>query len=190
MLKNFNATLQHIMIAKVWVGPFFILACNDCTKQNWNRNDWFSLVWRTLNQRNLSIKYQVRFYSEVVFTSWAGNPSDLRNSECVSAWMTLAVYSTVMTFDWQEQLFRKPTMFFWCSLLSWRLALFQPVRGFAVIMDQSFYSVQSVILWSCFHVKTCPDAIDEVFNSKLHIIGGVGIGIGVIMVNDYLVLAF
>ncbi|XP_056621772.1 CD9 molecule a isoform X2 [Triplophysa dalaica] len=30
--------------------------------------------------------------------------------------------------------------------------------------------------------KTCPDAIDEVFNSKLHIIGGVGIGIGVIMI--------
>ncbi len=32
-------------------------------------------------------------------------------------------------------------------------------------------------------VQSCPDAIDEVFNSKLHIIGGVGIGIGVIMVN-------
>ncbi|XP_043072415.1 CD9 molecule a isoform X1 [Puntigrus tetrazona] len=30
--------------------------------------------------------------------------------------------------------------------------------------------------------KSCPDAIDEVFNSKLHIIGGVGIGIGVIMI--------
>lgn len=33
------------------------------------------------------------------------------------------------------------------------------------------------------YVQTCPDAIDEVFNSKLHIIGGVGIGIGVIMVT-------
>ncbi len=32
-------------------------------------------------------------------------------------------------------------------------------------------------------VQSCPDAIDEVFKSKLHIIGGVGIGIGVIMVN-------
>lgn len=32
-------------------------------------------------------------------------------------------------------------------------------------------------------VQSCPDAIDEVFNSKLHIIGGVGISIGVIMVN-------
>uniref|UniRef100_A0A6Q2X756 Tetraspanin n=1 Tax=Esox lucius TaxID=8010 RepID=A0A6Q2X756_ESOLU len=30
--------------------------------------------------------------------------------------------------------------------------------------------------------KSCPDAIDEVFDSKLHIIGGVGIAIGVIMV--------
>ncbi|XP_075998032.1 CD9 molecule a isoform X2 [Genypterus blacodes] len=30
-------------------------------------------------------------------------------------------------------------------------------------------------------VKSCPDAIDEVFDSKLHIIGGVGITIGVIM---------
>ncbi|KAJ8003107.1 hypothetical protein DPEC_G00165940 [Dallia pectoralis] len=30
--------------------------------------------------------------------------------------------------------------------------------------------------------KSCPDAIDEVFDSKLHIIGGVGIVIGVIMV--------
>ncbi|KAM4618883.1 CD9 molecule a isoform 2-T2 [Polymixia lowei] len=30
--------------------------------------------------------------------------------------------------------------------------------------------------------KSCPDAIDEVFDSKLHIIGGVGITIGVIMV--------
>ncbi|CAI5664301.1 unnamed protein product [Oreochromis niloticus] len=30
--------------------------------------------------------------------------------------------------------------------------------------------------------KSCPDAIEEVFNSKLHIIGGVGITIGVIMV--------
>ncbi|XP_008281727.1 CD9 molecule a isoform X2 [Stegastes partitus] len=31
-------------------------------------------------------------------------------------------------------------------------------------------------------IKSCPDAIDEVFDSKLHIIGGVGIGIGVVMV--------
>uniref|UniRef100_A0A3Q2QJ14 Tetraspanin n=1 Tax=Fundulus heteroclitus TaxID=8078 RepID=A0A3Q2QJ14_FUNHE len=31
--------------------------------------------------------------------------------------------------------------------------------------------------------KSCPTAIDEVFNSKLHILGGVGIGIGVIMVS-------
>uniref|UniRef100_A0AAY5ELI5 Tetraspanin n=2 Tax=Electrophorus electricus TaxID=8005 RepID=A0AAY5ELI5_ELEEL len=31
-------------------------------------------------------------------------------------------------------------------------------------------------------MKSCPDAIDEVFNSKLHIIGGIGIGIGVIMI--------
>uniref|UniRef100_H3D570 Tetraspanin n=1 Tax=Tetraodon nigroviridis TaxID=99883 RepID=H3D570_TETNG len=29
---------------------------------------------------------------------------------------------------------------------------------------------------------SCPAAIDEVFNSKLHIIGGVGIGIGIIMI--------
>ncbi|KAM9351636.1 CD9 molecule a isoform 2-T2 [Symphorus nematophorus] len=33
-----------------------------------------------------------------------------------------------------------------------------------------------------FITKSCPDAIDEVFDSKLHIIGGVGITIGVIMV--------
>lgn len=32
--------------------------------------------------------------------------------------------------------------------------------------------------------QSCPAAIDEVFNSKLHIIGGVGIGIGIIMVRD------
>uniref|UniRef100_A0A3Q0T721 CD9 molecule a n=1 Tax=Amphilophus citrinellus TaxID=61819 RepID=A0A3Q0T721_AMPCI len=31
-------------------------------------------------------------------------------------------------------------------------------------------------------LQSCPDAIDEVFDSKLHIIGGVGITIGVIMV--------
>ncbi|XP_072241876.1 CD9 molecule a isoform X2 [Leuresthes tenuis] len=31
-------------------------------------------------------------------------------------------------------------------------------------------------------MKSCPDAIEDVFNSKLHIIGGVGITIGVIMV--------
>lgn len=30
--------------------------------------------------------------------------------------------------------------------------------------------------------KSCPDAIDEVFDSKLHIIGGVGVSIGIIMV--------
>lgn len=30
--------------------------------------------------------------------------------------------------------------------------------------------------------KACPAAIDEMFNNKLHIIGGVGIGIGVIMI--------
>lgn len=32
--------------------------------------------------------------------------------------------------------------------------------------------------------QSCPAAIKEVFNSKLHIIGGVGIGIGIIMVRD------
>ncbi|XP_035003815.1 CD9 antigen isoform X1 [Hippoglossus stenolepis] len=31
-------------------------------------------------------------------------------------------------------------------------------------------------------VTSCPNAIDEMFNTKLHIIGGVGIGIGVIMI--------
>ncbi|KAI4897935.1 hypothetical protein NFI96_019838 [Prochilodus magdalenae] len=31
-------------------------------------------------------------------------------------------------------------------------------------------------------IPSCPDAIDEIFNSKLHIIGAVGIGIGVIMI--------
>ncbi|KAM9328295.1 CD9 antigen-like isoform 2-T2 [Pholidichthys leucotaenia] len=35
---------------------------------------------------------------------------------------------------------------------------------------------------SAFITKSCPAAIDEVFNNKLHIIGGVGIGIGVIMI--------
>ncbi|XP_013858965.1 CD9 molecule a isoform X2 [Austrofundulus limnaeus] len=33
-----------------------------------------------------------------------------------------------------------------------------------------------------FTIKSCPEAIDEVFDSKLHIIGGVGITIGVVMV--------
>lgn len=31
--------------------------------------------------------------------------------------------------------------------------------------------------------QSCPDAIDEVFDSKLHIIGGVGITIGIVMVS-------
>ncbi|XP_041852302.1 CD9 molecule a isoform X2 [Melanotaenia boesemani] len=31
-------------------------------------------------------------------------------------------------------------------------------------------------------IKSCPDAIDEVFNSKLHIMGGLGITVGVVMV--------
>lgn len=34
-----------------------------------------------------------------------------------------------------------------------------------------------------FVLQSCPDAIDEVFDSKLHIIGGVGITIGVVMVS-------
>ncbi|XP_059421287.1 CD9 antigen-like isoform X2 [Carassius carassius] len=33
-----------------------------------------------------------------------------------------------------------------------------------------------------FITKSCPDAIDEFLNSKLHIIGSIGIGIGVIMI--------
>lgn len=36
-------------------------------------------------------------------------------------------------------------------------------------------------------LQSCPDAIDEVFDSKLHIIGGVGITIGVVMVSVRLV---
>uniref|UniRef100_A0A3P9NH67 CD9 molecule a n=1 Tax=Poecilia reticulata TaxID=8081 RepID=A0A3P9NH67_POERE len=32
-------------------------------------------------------------------------------------------------------------------------------------------------------LQSCPDVIDEVFNSKLHIVGGIGITIGVIMVS-------
>lgn len=32
-------------------------------------------------------------------------------------------------------------------------------------------------------LQSCPDAIDEVFDSKLHIIGGVGVTIGVVMVS-------
>ncbi|XP_049628079.1 CD9 antigen [Suncus etruscus] len=31
-------------------------------------------------------------------------------------------------------------------------------------------------------VKTCPDAIEEIFNNKFHIIGAVGIGIAVVMI--------
>ena len=31
--------------------------------------------------------------------------------------------------------------------------------------------------------QSCLDAIDEVFDSKLHIIGGVGISIGIVMVR-------
>lgn len=33
-----------------------------------------------------------------------------------------------------------------------------------------------------FITKSCPEAIEEVFDSKLHVIGGVGLGIGVIMI--------
>lgn len=32
-------------------------------------------------------------------------------------------------------------------------------------------------------LQSCSDAIEEVFDSKLHIIGGVGLAIGVIMVS-------
>lgn len=32
-------------------------------------------------------------------------------------------------------------------------------------------------------LQSCPDAIEEVFDSKLHIIGGAGITIGVVMVS-------
>ena len=40
-----------------------------------------------------------------------------------------------------------------------------------------------MLLTSLVSLQSCPSAIDEMFNSKLHIIGGVGIGIGVIMVS-------
>lgn len=33
--------------------------------------------------------------------------------------------------------------------------------------------------------QSCPTAIDEMFNSRLHVIGGVGIGIGVVMVSPH-----
>ncbi|XP_034169110.1 CD9 molecule b isoform X1 [Pangasianodon hypophthalmus] len=33
-----------------------------------------------------------------------------------------------------------------------------------------------------FVTKSCPSAIDDLFNSKMHVIGGVGIGIGVILI--------
>lgn len=32
-------------------------------------------------------------------------------------------------------------------------------------------------------LQSCPDAIEEVFDTKLHIIGGVGLAIGVVMVS-------
>lgn len=32
-------------------------------------------------------------------------------------------------------------------------------------------------------LQSCSDAIEEVFDSKLHIIGGVGLAIGIIMVS-------
>lgn len=32
-------------------------------------------------------------------------------------------------------------------------------------------------------LQSCPDAIDEVFDSKLYIIGGVGIAIGIVIVS-------
>lgn len=35
--------------------------------------------------------------------------------------------------------------------------------------------------------QSCPAAIDEMFNNKLHIIGGVGIGIGIIMVSLWMI---
>ncbi|XP_052439144.1 CD9 antigen [Carassius gibelio] len=33
-----------------------------------------------------------------------------------------------------------------------------------------------------FVTKSCPDAIEEIFTSRLHVIGGVGIGIGAVMI--------
>lgn len=38
-------------------------------------------------------------------------------------------------------------------------------------------------LLESLQVKPCPEAINEVFNSKFHIIGAVGIGIAVVMVS-------
>lgn len=51
-------------------------------------------------------------------------------------------------------------------------------------MTLEMYKFQLLLpLFSPLFYQSCPAAIDEMFNNKLHIIGGVGIGIGVIMVS-------
>lgn len=74
------------------------------------------------------------------------------------------------------------------------LSLLAVVSMETMILLECLYQVLSLKVWwgekksqlnlcAPFPVlQSCPDAIEEVFDSKLHIIGGVGITIGVIMV--------
>uniref|UniRef100_H2RV56 Tetraspanin n=2 Tax=Takifugu rubripes TaxID=31033 RepID=H2RV56_TAKRU len=50
------------------------------------------------------------------------------------------------------------------------------------IIDDAKDTCPSRDLLAQLITKSCPDAIDEMFDSKLHIIGGVGITIGIILV--------
>lgn len=49
---------------------------------------------------------------------------------------------------------------------------------------QRFSSIKDKYGYHGDLLQSCPDAIDEVFDSKLHIIAGVGIAMGVVMVRN------
>lgn len=66
------------------------------------------------------------------------------------------------------------------------------LQEFAQSLALCYFYLYTSCCWACckarklnysYLLQSCPDAIDEVFNSKLHIVGGIGITIGVIMVS-------
>uniref|UniRef100_A0A3B3S7F5 CD9 molecule b n=1 Tax=Paramormyrops kingsleyae TaxID=1676925 RepID=A0A3B3S7F5_9TELE len=61
--------------------------------------------------------------------------------------------------------------------------MFQTQASFLGLFSTVIQSLYNTILYNLpLWLQSCPSAITDIFNSKLHIIGGVGIGIGVIMI--------
>lgn len=69
------------------------------------------------------------------------------------------------------------TMVYWSLHALWLSAMCAIPQVMFSIGLENLKGIMLVVL------QSCPDAIDEVFDSKLHIIGGVGITIGVVMVS-------